>query len=245
VKITKENKLANILIRNYALIPVITRFNISLGIGDKTIDDVCKETGIHSELLLTVLNLLDDNEYTITEKMNPYIVLPMMDYLQTIYEDYLQIQVLNIERHIGRLIASAKPSNNDLQLLFSLFMEYKQELSALIEKKGQELFPYILNVYELFYSPEYTACINLEMLAPIQKTGYEYDAVNEKLRDLNSLMIKYLRGNYDENIFYAVILSLNRLKEDMAGTQRLEEKILQPIVMKMEKEIRTRNMKKR
>ena len=242
--ITKEHKLANILIRNYTLIPVATRFNISLGIGDKTINEICKETGLNTDLLLAVLNLLDDNEYTITEKMNPYIVLPMMDYLQTIYEDYLQTQVLNIERHIGRLIASAKPSNNDLQLLFSLFMEYKQELSALIEKKGQEVFPYILNVYELFYSPEYTACVNPEMLAPIQKTGYEYNAVNEKLRDLNSLMIKYLRGNYDENIFYAVILSLNRLKEDMAGTQRLEEKILQPIVMKMEKEIRTRNMKK-
>jgi len=241
--ITKENKLADILVRNYTLIPVIVRFNVSLGTGDRTINEVCKEAGINSELLLTILNLLDDNDYTITEKMNPYNVLPMMNYLRTTYEDYLQIQALNIERHIGRLIASAKPSNNDLQLLFSLFIEYKEELSALIEKKEQEIFPYILNVYELFYSPEYT-CANPEMLTPVRKSGHEYNIVNEKLRDLNSLMIKYLKGNYDENIFYAVILSLNRLKEDMAGTQRLEEKILQPIVMRMEKEIRTRNAKK-
>jgi len=216
-----------------------------LGIGDKTISEICKETGINSDLLLHTLNLLDDNEYVITEKMNPYIALPMMDYLRTTYDDYLQTQVLNIERHIARLIASVKPSNNDLQLLFSLFMEYKQELSALLEKKQQEVFPSILNVYELFYSPEYTACANPEMLTLVQKSGYEYNAVNEKLRDLISLMIKYLKGNFDENIFYAVILSLNRLKEDIAGTQRLEEKILQPIVTKMEKEIRSRNTKKR
>ena len=242
--ITKENKLADILIRNYTLIPVILRFNISLGTGDRTINEVCKETGINFGLLLTILNLLDDNDYTITEKMNPYNVLPMMDYLRTTYEDYLQAQALNIERHIDRLIASAKPSSNDLQLLRSLFMEYKQELSALIEKEGEEIFPHILNVYELFYSPEYISCDSPINWTSVRKIGYKYDTVNEKLRDLNNLMIKYLKGNYDENIFYAVIFSLNRLKEDMAGTQRLEERILQPIVMRMEKEIRSRNAKK-
>jgi len=241
---TKENKLADVLIRNYTLIPVIVRFRISLGIGDKTIDEICKETGINSVLLLAALNLLDDKDYVITEKMNPYNVLPVMDYLQTTYEDYLQAQALNIERHIDRLIASAKPSNNDLQLLLSLFMEYKQELSALIEKEEEETFPFILNVYELFYSPEYISCDSPINWTSVRKMGHKYDIVNEKLRDLNNLMIKYLKGNYDENIFYAVIFSLNRLKEDMAGTQRLEEKILQPIVMRMEKEIRTRNAKK-
>ena len=242
--IIKENKLADVLIRNYTLIPVIVRFHIPLGIGDKTIHEICKETGINSELLLAVFNLLDDPNYTLTEKMNPYNVLPMMDYLRTTYEDYLQVQALNIERHIDRLIASAKPSSNDLQLLLSLFMEYKQELSAWIEKEGEEVFPSILNVYELFYSPEYISCDCPINWTFVRKTGHKYDIINEKLRDLNNLMIKYLKGNYDENIFYAVILSLNRLKEDMAGTQRLEEKILQPIVMRMEKEIRTRNAKK-
>lgn len=242
--ITGDDKLANILIKDHNLIPVMTRFNISRGIGDQTIYEICKESGINTDLLLTVLNLLSNNSFSFNKKTNPYYVLPLMDYLRKAHEDYLRIQTANIERHIGRLIASADSSGKNLQLLFSLFAEYKQELTCLIAKEEQEVFSYILYVYELFYSPGYAVENILKRPQSIKELKQEYVSVNEKLRDLISLMIKYLTGSYDENIFYAVILSLNRLKDDISGTQRLEEKFLLPLVSRMEKEIYKRNNRK-
>ena len=181
------------------------RFNIPLGMGDKTIEDVCKSHGIHSDLFCIVLNSLCDKDFVSNEKVNSFYAIPIIDYLTKAYSDFKIIQTKNIERHINRLSASAQDSNSTLHLLSSLFNECTKELEELIKFKESTIFPYILYVYELFHSPEYSGIKEIKNISKSHKFGSEYLIIIEKLNDLLSLMIKYLQEEYDENIFYGVI----------------------------------------
>jgi regulator of cell morphogenesis and NO signaling len=42
MNITKDMKMADIIHHAYQLLPVITRFDIQLGFGDKTVHEVCE-----------------------------------------------------------------------------------------------------------------------------------------------------------------------------------------------------------
>jgi regulator of cell morphogenesis and NO signaling len=230
-----EDNLSNILIRNPKLIPVITRFGISPGTGNKTIGKICEELKIESSVLLVILNLAAEPDFSPAKKLNCSDIPFILTYLKRTHEDFLEMQLLNIERHILRLIASSDPANINLKMLLALFTEYKEGLTSLIRKEEKDIFPFIISLYKQAclnekpteYSPDYA----------FEKPAPEYRNINEKLKDMNSLMIKYLNGIYDKNIFYAVIISLNRLIEDVANMLAIEEKLLYPIVTKFGKKI--------
>jgi regulator of cell morphogenesis and NO signaling len=147
------------------------------------------------------------------------------------------VQLKNIERHIRLLVNDGNAQY--MSLIFSLFNEYKEELSSLIGKEESLFLPYVNNVYELFFSPDYQP-IEGDVAGALSVFVSEYNNVNEKLDDLKNILIKYIQGGYDENIFYGVIFALDRLQRDINATELIELKVLEPMVAKMEREITER-----
>ena len=43
MNITRDMKMADVIHLDYTLLPVITRFGINLGFGDRTVEKVCLE----------------------------------------------------------------------------------------------------------------------------------------------------------------------------------------------------------
>ncbi len=237
-RIHEQTKLVDILILYPSLIPFVNRFGIRLGVGDKTVKMICKENNIQVEFFCMAVNILLFSDYRPDVKLQNFSILQIVDYLKRTHSDYLSVQLANIERHIQGLIRSAQ--NNNLGLIDRFFQEYKNEISTLIRKEEEEMFPHIQRVYELFYSPQYDLSYEGDLSLSVRQFGDEYEAVNEKLLDLKSIIIKYLQGSYDANVCYAVIVSLNHLEEDMNSHLRLQELLLKPMVLDMEISIRKR-----
>ncbi len=236
--IKEQTKLADVLLIFPFLIPVINRFGIRLGVGDKTIEAICKEHHIHVELFVTIINTLAFDSYFPKVKLQTFSVLQTIEYLHRTHYDYLRVQLINIERHIFGLIKSSE--NSKLGLLHRFFNEYKQEISGLIRREEEEMFPHIVRVYELYFSPDYDLSYEGDLSLSVQQFGKEYETVNEKLYDLKNIILKYLQGEYDTNLCYAVVVALNNLETDMNSNLRMQERVLKPMVMEMESEIRRR-----
>ena len=58
---TEKMKMAEVIHNNYLLIPVIRRFGIKLGFGDKTVKTICKEHNIDHDFLLAIINTVIKN----------------------------------------------------------------------------------------------------------------------------------------------------------------------------------------
>ena len=74
--IQKEMKLADVIHHDHNLVPVINRFGIRLGFGEKTIEELADEYEINADFFLVILNAYHDPQYfpeeTFTELSSEY-----------------------------------------------------------------------------------------------------------------------------------------------------------------------------
>lgn len=234
--ILKIDKVSEVMLQNHVLIPVVSRLGIKAGVENKTVEDVCRENGLHPDFFLAVVNVFLYGTFDAVEDIRLFNVLKCLDYIRKSHKDFI-VQLKNIERHIRLLVNDGNAQY--MSLIFSLFNEYKEELSSLIGKEESLFLPYVNNVYELFFSPDYQP-IEGDVAGALSVFVSEYNDVNEKLDDLKNILIKYIQGDYDENIFYGVIFALDRLQRDINATELIELKVLEPMVAKMEREITER-----
>ena len=121
-----------------SLIPVINRFGIRLGLGDKSVKTICDEYQLDTDFLLTVINTFLNEEYFPERKLQTFHTTQIIDYLTKTNLYYLRYQLPNIERHLTSFISMSTPGNNTLNLIGKFFSSFKEELTARIEHLGDE-----------------------------------------------------------------------------------------------------------
>ena len=76
-------KLSEVVEEHTSLIPVITRFGIRLGLGDKSVTQICDEYGIDTDFFLIMVNTFLNEEYFPQKKLQMFhtsqiIISPML-----------------------------------------------------------------------------------------------------------------------------------------------------------------------
>lgn len=214
--ITKESKLSDIVINDPSSITVLNRFNIFLGLGDKTIETICTEKGIDVNFFSTILNTYINEDYFPEEALKSYSVHEIVKYINKTNQYYLRFQIPNIERHFSSLIARSENGNNNLELLQNFFHEVKNEILARMEFDMTQLLAHIEN--------NTTKELNFSMLTE------DNDNIEDKLNDLINMFVIHLKGEYDVNLCHAVLVAIMTLQKDIKQNNRIRYRILLPII---------------
>ena len=228
--INAESKLCDVILNEPSLIPVINRFGIILGVGDKNIRTVCDEKNLDCEFFVTILNTFINEDYFPENRLKSFCATQIVDYLTQTNTYYQQFQIPNIERHFNSLINQSDSDNNNLELMKQFFEELKKELLTRIEKDRTQWFPAIRAAAEALHGESYGDHIRYD--------HDEADSLEEKLDDLKSLFVIHLRGEYDLNLCHGVIFALYSLEKDIKQHNRIRNRILRPIADAMLKECR-------
>jgi regulator of cell morphogenesis and NO signaling len=227
--ITSDFKLADAIHSNYLLIPVITRFGVRLGFGDKTVKAVCEEHGVDVEFFTTILNVFSHESYFPQERLLRFDVMQLVSYLKKTHSYYRTVLIPMLDKNMETFVESAaKPNEPEVTLVKNFFAQYKNELTAHLKREENVTFPYI----EELVKKENTQQLHEKYSMKIFES--EHDNVDEKLYDLKNILIKYLQGDYDEGARNSLIFNIFRLEKDLKDHTRIEDKILTPIVKQME-----------
>ena len=62
-KYTPTDKMSYLICDNYTLLQVMSRFDLSLGFGDKTVQEVCRENGVDCRTFLAVVNFMIEDRF--------------------------------------------------------------------------------------------------------------------------------------------------------------------------------------
>ena len=236
--ITVNDKLANVLLRDYLLFSVVNRFGIKLGFGDKTIKEVCDETGTDPEFFTAILNTFTSERYFSEKRLKSFPILQIVDYLKKTHDFYRNIELKIIDVHLNILIESGKNAKG-LKLVKEFFENYKRELLAHLKREEERTFPYIENLVALQEKENKRELFEkLIRKYNIRVFEREHDNVDEKLFDLKNILIKYLNEDYDQSSCNAVIFELFKLEKDLVEHTKLEDKILIPMVQELEETLR-------
>ena len=99
--INAETKLCDVILHEPSVIPVINRFGIILGVGDKSIRTVCEEKNLDCEFFVTILNTFINEDYFPENRLKSFCATQIVNYLTQTNAYYEQFQIPNIERHFN------------------------------------------------------------------------------------------------------------------------------------------------
>jgi regulator of cell morphogenesis and NO signaling len=236
----RENtNLADIIHCNYLLLPILNRFDIQLGFGDKTVKEVCKEHNINIDFFLEIVNSFHDPDYFPQAHLQAFSLKIIINYIKKAHIYYLDYKVPQIEALIHHI---TELTGNDNKRAFSLieqfFGEYKNELKAHILDEENRIHPYVLALESAYLSKNIEE--NHRRMVhenPIEKYAAEHSNIEDKLYDLKTLIIKYLPPSTDYTLSNTLLIELFRLERDLNDHSRIEDKVLIPKVQHIENQI--------
>ena len=221
-------RLSEVVEEHPSLIPVINRFGIRLGLGDKSVRTLCEEHALDTDFLLTILNTYLNEEYFPEKKLQTFHISLLIDYLTKTNQDYLRYQLPNIERHLGYFIQQSPQGNQSLALLGRFFASFKAKLIARIQEDEERRFPYCHQLMKGHLSSELAKGLQQPADHPTD------DPIEALLEDLKSIMVKHLTGAFDDNLCYAVLFAICSLEKDIKQHNRIRYRILLPMITSME-----------
>lgn len=216
--VTPDTKLCEVIVDEPSVVPVINRFDIVLGVGDRTIKSICKEKGIDTSFFITILNAFIHESFFLENVTGAFNAGDVVDYLRKTNNSYLRNQLPNIERHFAALI-SRSDSNNNLPLLFNFYRAVKTEIERRIDSDNQW--------FDAIISAEQS---NSEVSVAGNAVQAESDSIEDKLSDLINMFVIHLRGDYDRNLCHAVLFAVISLEKDIRQNNRIRNRVLRPLV---------------
>ncbi len=216
--VTPDTKLCEVIVDEPSVVPVINRFDIVLGVGDRTIKSICKEKGIDTSFFITILNAFIHESFFLENVTGAFNAGDVVDYLRKTNNSYLRNQLPNIERHFAALI-SRSDSNNNLPLLFNFYREVKTEIERRIDSDNQW--------FDAIISAEQS---DSEVSVAGNAVQAESDSIEDKLSDLINMFVIHLRGDYDRNLCHAVLFAVISLEKDICQNNRIRNRVLRPLV---------------
>ena len=213
-----DSKLSDIIVDEPAVVTVLNRFGIRLGVGDSNIAKICDCKNIDRDFFVAIINTYLHEDYFPERIMASFGAKEIINYLRMTNVYYERFQIPNIERHFHFLISKTDDGENNLGLILTFFNEVKGELLKRIADDNSRWFPEVLKLKEVSAH----SC-------PIPQIPEDSNSIEDKIDDLINMFVIHLKGDYDINLCQGVLVALFSLKKDITQNNRIRNRILKPL----------------
>ncbi len=180
----KNTKIADAVLQNPFLITITERFGMSLGFKEKTIEEVCTENDVNTEVLFLIASLHQNSEDEQIIDLHDQDIEQILKYLKKSHEYYTQEALPKISKQIKLLTGE----HNDLSLVMveKFFEQYISEVKTHLSYEEKNVYPYALRLIQKKAKPsDYS----------ITEYKNNHDDIETKLDDLKNLLIRHLPGD--------------------------------------------------
>lgn len=218
-----EGRLSDLITAHPSLLTLLTRLDISLGFGDRSIADICEMSGVDTAFFLLICNVYTFNNYIpSTPTILDTDMTGLVPYLEKSHRYYVDKRLPHIERHLDAI--AQKLGGRIGQVFISFFQEYKQEVEAHFSHEERDVFPHIRALMAGNRDTSYSIGTFL----------HTHSDIEGKLDDLLNIVFKYLPPQVDDDNVLDVVYDILRLREDLKKHTFIEEKIMVPLVCHLE-----------
>ena len=223
---SSDSRLSDLITAHPSLLSLLSRLGISLGFGDRSIADVCEESGVDTAFFLLICNVYTFNNYVpSTAAILGTDMTGLVPYLEKSHKYYVEKRLPHIECHLD---AIAQKLNARIGRVFiSFFKEYKEDVETHFMHEERDVFPHIRGLMAGKRDATYS----------IGEFIDTHSDIEGKLDDLLNIVFKYLPPQVDDDNVLDVVDDILRLSEDLKKHTFIEEKIMVPLVKHLENAI--------
>ncbi|MBD5369809.1 MAG: response regulator transcription factor [Bacteroides sp.] len=218
-----SNIMKDLIRDNNLLLHAISRFDISFGFGDNTVEQTCRDNNVDVKTFLCVCNLLSGYDYEASEVS----LTSLMGYLKRAHTSFLDITLPKIRHHLIDAI-NYNDSNEVALLLIRFYDDYVVEVRKHMEHENDVIFRYVEKLMNDEVDPDFSISMYSE----------SHDDTVTKLNDLKDIFIYHYQQK-DIMRLSGTLLDIIICEKDLLSHFDVETKLFIPLVEKLEKEKRT------
>lgn len=185
-------------------IHVISRFGLTMRVGEQTIAQVCEAHNVHTPTFLAVINYKVFKQRALPADID---IPTLQRYLRNAHTYFLDFRLPNLRRALIEAIIPADPSTKIPMLILRCYDEFAEEIRTHIENENQGLY---------------------------QEHASGDQRITDKLTEIKNLIIKYFPSQsttHQGTVTYTLISVMSDLwhtEQDFADHCAIEDEILRP-----------------
>ena len=200
------DKICDLMVHEEEAIQIISRFGLSMGVGDQTIAQACEAHGIHTPTFLAVVN------YKVSRiKVQPAeIDLDTLQcYLHNAHSYFLDFRLPRLRQSLMEAIRPNDFSSHIPTLILRCYDEFVDEIRTHIEHENAGLY---------------------------EEHEHDDQRITDKLTEIKNLIIKYYpsqslnTNSLNTHSLVSVMSDLWHTEQDFADHCAIEDDILRPVL---------------
>ena len=238
MELLKDNIIGELVAQNYRAASVFKKYGIDFCCqGNRTIDDACIDKNIDTPSIINDLNLAisQQDEKTIDYKSWPLDLLA--DYIEKTHHRYVVAKTLEIKPYLDKICEVHGGNHSELLEIKEHFLMSTQALSEHMKNEEQIVFPYIREIVKAKNEKSQIEKPSFDTVqTPIELMMNEHELEGERFRKISELSNDYNTPVDACNTYRVTFALLKEFEEDLHLHIHLENNILFPAAIKLEKE---------
>lgn len=212
------HRMSELITDNSLLLMVMSRFGVSLGFGEKTVEEVCRHHGVHCKTFLAVANFVSRKKFS-ADDVDP---ASLINYLKRAHSYFLDFYLPQIRR---KLIEAIDCSVGDhlAFLILKFYDEYVTEVRRHMEYENTTVFAYVENLLRGVADESFNIRVFLS----------NHGHIDAKLKELKTIIVRYYPQK-ENDLLNAVLFDIINCEQDLKSHCRVEDRLFVPVVEKLE-----------
>ncbi len=237
MEITKKSNIGALVAQNYKTANVFKKSGIDFCCnGNRTIEDACNQKNINvDELIQSLQNVAQINNSADGINFNSWPLDLLADYIEKKHHRFVESKILEITPFLNKIVKVHGPQHPELNEVQLLFQGCVDELTVHMKKEELVLFPFIR---KLELAKQNGTPVNAQFGSvknPIQNMMNEHTAEGERFRKIAELTNNYTPPQDACNTYKVTFSLLNEFEDDLHQHIHLENNILFPKAIDIEK----------
>lgn len=228
-KYLPSHRMREIIADNHLLLMTLSRFGLSLGFGEATVEQVCAGSGVDCSTFLAVANHVSGKPaggYNVS-------VRAMLAYLRCAHVNFLDYVLPAIRRKL--IEAINHNAGDDVSMLVIRFFDgYVAEIKAHMDFENDTVFPYVDGLLSG----------NIDTGYSISDFTSHHQPIENRLHDLKEILVGHYRASSDKvDAMNSVLYDIVTCECDIRSHCRIEDELFAPAVSELEKSVSSPSFK--
>lgn len=223
----ESRKMSDLICDEPGLLQMMCRFGIPLGVGEKSVAEVCEQSGVHTLTFLAVANFIKFGPEVDKYFIGKVSVEALVAYLRQAHNYFLDFQMPSIRRKLLEAIISNDNDVNEISyLILKFYDEYMAEVRRHMQHENKYIFTYVDDLLRGVRRADFE----------IVRFARSHIGIDKKLQELKNIIIKYYTPGESVDLLNTVLFDIFICEADLRCHCEVEDRLFVPAVTKLEEQ---------
>lgn len=215
-----KDSVVELIDSDYNVLTVLSRFSLPLGFADKSIGELCEESGINTSAFLLIINYLLTGK--IDDSVLPFVrPVDISDFLHNSHDYYLSYKLPHIRANLVNALEEKHENINPIIIRF--FDDYVDLVRKHFNYEETVVFPYVKSLAD---------GVPTDYNIGVFRRSHD-DEIEEKLSELKNIILRYYSTSKPFKM-YDALADIYNCEEDLTSHANIENHILIPMIARIE-----------